>query len=86
MRRGELRTPASGMCASFSPKCSMIGTRGLQVFQAEDAAAVIADRRSEPVSLGRGEPGERAAQAIADDADLAARLGRRDRRGDVEHS
>ena len=57
----------------------------LQVLEADDAAAVVADGRRKARRLRRGEPGQGAAQAIADDADLAAALGRFDRRVDVEH-
>ena len=50
-----------------------------------DAAAVIADRRAQSGEIAGGQEGQRAAEAIADDADLAAfrRLG--DGRGDVGH-
>ena len=56
-----------------------------QVFHAEDAPAVIADRRGETRYAGRGAPGEGAPHAEAGDADLASGGRRGNGRGDVLH-
>src|SRR5262249_45938792 len=49
-----------------------------------DLPAVIADGGGEPVELAGGEERDRAAHAVADDADLAGALDVVDRAGDVE--
>ena len=64
-------TSVSGMPASFSPKCSCVGTCRLVVGEANDGAAVIADRRRKSRQFCRGGIGDAAAEAEADDADRA---------------
>ena len=71
-------TSVSGMPASFSPKCSCVGTLRLVVGEADDGAAVIADGGRQARQLGRRRIGDAAAEAEADDADRADILHRVD--------
>ena len=72
-------TSVSGMPASFSPKCSCVGTLRLVVGEADDGAAVIADRGRQARQFGRRGIGDAAAEAEADDADRPDTLDRIDR-------
>ena len=71
-------TPAIGMCWSFSPKCSIDRNPGLEVLHLQDPPAVVADRGGEAGQASGRRPGDAAAEAIADDPDLAAFAGDRD--------
>src|ERR1700723_3613139 len=59
------------------------GGLGLQVLEPDDPAAVITNRGAQARKLAGRAPGDGAAEAVADNADLAAFLGDRDRRGDI---
>src|ERR1051325_888279 len=56
----------------------------LEVDVLGDLAAVVADRRGEPVELAGRQERDRAAHAVSDDADLAGTLDVADRRRDIE--
>ena len=76
-------TPAIGDVLILFAEMQQRRDLGLQVLEPDNPAAVIADRGAQARKLASRSPGDRAAEAKADDADLAAFLGDSDRGRDV---
>ncbi len=66
------RTPATGMCWSFSPEMQQGRDERLHILHRDDPPAVIADGGGQAQQARRRRPGDRPAEAKADDPDLAA--------------
>ncbi len=77
-------TWSSGMPASSSPKCSMVGAFGVRSIIPKYLSAVVPDRRGDR-QVARSDPGNAATEAVPDHCDRSGVADVFDRSRDVEH-